>query len=168
MNCAILTISDRCYNKLKDDETGPALREAVENQDWNVTLLEVIPDEKEIITEKLLSLAAKDFDIVVTNGGTGVGPRDITPEATSEIIEKEIPGMAEIMRLENYNKTKFSVLSRGKCGVLRNTLIINLPGSTKGALENLRVIIPLLSHTVSVMKGSITDCKEDISKDADE
>ena len=166
MNIGILTISDRCYEGIKEDQTGPKIKNMIEEQGWNVKVYEMIPDEKEVIKEKLLSMTEGEIDLVLTTGGTGPGPRDVTPEATSEVVEKQIPGISEIMRIEGYKKTKFSVLSRGVCGILKSTLIINLPGSVNGALENLEILIPILPHAIKVMKGDISDCSEDIKGNA--
>ena len=162
MNIAVFTVSDRCYNNIKEDSAGPALKDIIKKQGWKTEIYEIIPDEKNIIKEKLSSAVKNNIDLVFTAGGTGPGQRDVTPEATMEVIEKQIPGISEIMRIESYKKTKYSLLSRGVCGILKNTLIINLPGSTKGAVENLEILLPIIPHTINVMKGNISDCTEDI------
>ena len=162
MKIAVFTVSDRCYKNIKEDGTGPAIKNIIKKQGWKTEMYEIIPDEKNIIKQKLLSATKNNIDLVFTAGGTGPGKRDVTPEATMEVIEKQIPGISEIMRIESYKKTKFSVLSRGVCGILNNTLIINLPGSIKGAVENLEILLPIIPHTIKVMNGSISDCTEDI------
>ncbi len=161
MNIGIFTISDRCYKGIRQDKTGPAVIKLIEKQSWKVKKYEIIPDEKEIIKEKLINTADENFDLILTNGGTGISPRDVTPEATLEVIEKQVPGISEIMRIETFKKTCFSVLSRGVCGILKKTMIINLPGSVTGALENLEVLTQILPHAIKIMKGNITDCSED-------
>ncbi|MFC1562864.1 molybdenum cofactor biosynthesis protein B [candidate division KSB1 bacterium] len=166
MNIGILTISDRCFKGLRQDKTGVFIKNMIEKQGWKVKIYEIIPDEKEIIKKKLINLVEKQLDLVLTNGGTGLSPRDVTPEATLEIIEKQVPGISEIMRIETYKKTEFSVLSRGICGILKKTLIINLPGSVNGALESLEILVPILSHAIEVMKGNVSDCRDDIKGNA--
>jgi molybdenum cofactor synthesis domain-containing protein len=120
---------------------------------------EIIPDETDIISHKLMDLIdEKKIDLVITTGGTGVSPRDVTPDATLGIIEKEIPGMAEAMRRESSAKTPYGMISRAVVGIRKQSLIVNLPGSPRGAKENFSAILPALKHTIDKIKGDETDC----------
>jgi molybdenum cofactor synthesis domain-containing protein len=120
---------------------------------------EIVPDEAEIIAEKLVEFAdVRGLDLVVTTGGTGVSPRDVTPDATLKVIDREIPGMAEAMRRESMLKTPHAMISRAVAGIRGQTLIVNLPGSPKGVRENLAVILPALKHAIEKIKGDPADC----------
>jgi molybdenum cofactor synthesis domain-containing protein len=120
---------------------------------------EIVPDEAEIIAEKLVEFAdVRGLDLVVTTGGTGVSPRDVTPDATLKVIDREIPGMAEAMRRESMLKTPHAMISRAVAGIRGQTLIVNLPGSPKGVRENLAVILPALKHAIEKIKGDPSDC----------
>ncbi len=159
---ALLTISDRSYRGERDDLSGPELKVFVEKNGGRVVETAVLPDEKEAIRQKLMELCDGDEspEIVLTTGGTGLSPRDVTPEATLEVVEKEVPGLAEAMRAESLKKTPMAMLSRAVCGVRNQTLIVNLPGSRRGALENLEVVAPVLGHAVEVIRGKISDCRQ--------
>ena len=157
----IITISDRSYRQERDDASGPLLMELVRKQGWSVSVYEIIPDQKKIIKDKLKTFAQSDVDIIITTGGTGFSPKDITPEATKEVLEKEIPGFGELMRIGNYKKTEYAVLSRGISGIINRSIVINLPGSPKGAVESLEILLPILPHSVRALKNIINDCKED-------
>jgi molybdenum cofactor synthesis domain-containing protein len=122
-----------------------------------VRFYDVLPDEKELIKEKLLEYAEK-VDLILTTGGTGLAPRDVTPEATLEVIDRQVTGIAEAMRFEGYKKTKRAMLSRAVAGVRGRTLIINLPGSPKAVQENLEVIIDALPHAIEKIKGDTSEC----------
>jgi molybdenum cofactor synthesis domain-containing protein len=120
---------------------------------------EILPDEKELIAEKLKLLADScKIDLIVTTGGTGVGPRDVTPEATLSVIDRELPGMAEAMRAESLKKTPHAMISRAVAGIRKQTLIINLPGSPRAVRENLSVVLPALPHAIEKIKGDPSDC----------
>ncbi|MBU4561097.1 MogA/MoaB family molybdenum cofactor biosynthesis protein, partial [bacterium] len=120
---------------------------------------EIVPDEKEIICRKLKEWVDKDgIDLILTSGGTGIGPRDVTPEATKEVIEKELPGFVEAMRIKGLEKTPFSMLSRAIAGTRKKSLIINLPGSPKAVKENLEVVLPAVKHGIEILKGEISKC----------
>src|SRR5690349_17184445 len=150
----ILVLSDAVSRGERTDLSGPAVREVLEAAKWQVAAIEVLPDDFDTIQNKLEILTdADDCDAVFTSGGTGVGPRDVTPEATRAVIEKEIPGLSELMRAEGIKKTRRAVLSRGIVGVRKRRLIINLPGSPKGARESLESILDLLPHTVDIVQG---------------
>ncbi len=148
----ILTVSDRSALGERADLTGPAIRSLVEAQKWLVKMMEITPDEFSIIREKLINWAdLGDVNIILTAGGTGFSPRDITPEATLAVIERSAPGLAEAMRSASLQITPHAVLSRSVAGIRKRTLIINLPGSPKGAVQNLEVILPALPHAVQLL-----------------
>lgn len=154
LNCAVITLSDSCYKKEAEDKSGKVAIDIIENEfGGKVVHYEILPDEKGIIVDKLKELINK-VDIVFTTGGTGFSKRDNTPEATKEVIEKEMIGFAEAMRIVGIRFTPKSLLSRAVCGIAGDhTLIINLPGSTGGVRDNLRMIAPLLKHAIRMAKG---------------
>ncbi|MBN2539317.1 MAG: MogA/MoaB family molybdenum cofactor biosynthesis protein [Deltaproteobacteria bacterium] len=155
----VITVSDKGSRNEREDTSGPEVIRMLGDLDIRVTDYEVIPDEKEIIRDKIKEYTDnKNLDLVVTTGGTGVSPRDVTPDATLEIIEKELPGMAEAMRRESMSKTPHAMISRAVTGIRGQSLIINLPGSPKGARENLAVLLPALKHTIEKLKGDMSDC----------
>jgi molybdenum cofactor synthesis domain-containing protein len=151
---AILTISDSAVAGTRQDRSGPALRERVEALGWAVPVQQVLPDEADRISAKLVELAdGSTVEVVLTTGGTGVTARDVTPEATRMAIEKEIPGISELMRSEGRKSTPLAVLSRGVAGWRNSTLIVNFPGSPKGAVESLDAIAGLIPHLVDLLHG---------------
>ncbi len=153
----IITVSDGVFNGKREDFSGPKLAELVEENGWIVEKRTVVPDEKAAIQDQMRSFAfTQEVDIILTTGGTGFTIRDVTPEATKEIIEKEAAPLAYLMLLESYKQNPKSVLSRGTAGILNQKLIINLPGSPKGAVENLKVIVALLPHACDLLKGIST------------
>jgi molybdenum cofactor synthesis domain-containing protein len=154
MRAKILVLSDASSRGERADLSGPAVRELLEARGWHVAAIEILPDNLETIREHLEAITdADDCDAVVTSGGTGVGPRDVTPEATRAVIEKEIPGLAELMRAEGMKKTRRAALSRGVVGVRKGKLIVNLPGSPRGARESIESILDLLPHVVDLIQG---------------
>jgi molybdopterin adenylyltransferase len=154
MRAKILVLSDAVSRGERTDLSGPAVRDALEAAGWQVTAIDVVPDDLITIQQKLEDLTdGNDCDAVFTSGGTGVAPRDVTPEATRAVIEKDIPGLAELMRAEGIKKTRRAVLSRGIVGVRKGKLIINLPGSPRGARESLESILDLLPHVVDLIQG---------------
>jgi len=158
----ILTISDRGSRGERKDSSGPLIREMVKNLPAEVIHYEIIPDEKERI-EEALKRSADQFgaDLILTTGGTGLSPRDVTPEATLEVIEKDVPGLSEAMRAESLKKTPHAMISRAVCGIRGSTLIVNLPGSPKSVKENLTVILPALPHALSKLKGDPSECAQE-------
>lgn len=156
---AILTISDKGYQGKREDRSGPALEEIVSYNQGEVTYFKILPDERELIKKELRTIADEGLaDLILTTGGTGFSFRDVTPEATREVIEREAPGLAEAMRAESLKKTPTAMLSRALAGIRKKTLIINLPGSVKGAVENLEVVLPALKHGIEVLKGEGGEC----------
>ena len=157
---AIVTISDKGFKKEREDITGVELKKLVNNhKDYEVVLETIIPDEKFIIVNKLKEISdMEDVDLILTNGGTGFSERDVTPEATLSIIEKEARGIAEYMRMQSMNITKRAMLSRGVCGIRNKAIILNLPGSPKGACENLEFVIDTLVHGLDILKGNTFEC----------
>jgi len=149
---AILTVSDRSARGERPDSSGPALVELIESQGWQVTRQEILPDELLALRDRLAAWAdAGDLDVILTTGGTGFSPRDVTPEATQSVVERPAPGLAEAMRAASLQVTPHAMLSRASAGIRKHTLIVNLPGSPKGATENLAVLLPVLPHAVQLL-----------------
>ncbi|MCG6916500.1 MAG: MogA/MoaB family molybdenum cofactor biosynthesis protein [Deltaproteobacteria bacterium] len=156
---AILTISDKGSRGEREDQSGPMLREILGKAGFSIAKVEVLPDDQQLLEQRLRHLADEScLDLVVTTGGTGVSPQDVTPDATLAVIDREVPGMAEAMRLSSLAKTPHAMLSRAVVGVRGQTLIINLPGSLKGARENMQVLLPALDHALDKIQGDPSDC----------
>ncbi|RMG71141.1 MAG: MogA/MoaB family molybdenum cofactor biosynthesis protein [Nitrospirae bacterium] len=154
---SIITLSDKGSKGLRQDLSGQLIREIMEKRGFEVIHYEIIPDERDALKTLLLRLSDQS-DLILTNGGTGLSPRDITPDVTLEVIDREIPGIAEAMRLEGLKKTPRAMLSRAVAGVRGQCLIINLPGSPKAVEENLSVIVDVLPHAIEKIKGSEEEC----------
>jgi molybdenum cofactor synthesis domain-containing protein len=154
---AVLTLSDKGSKGKRKDESGPLIEKIIKKIDGKVVYYTVLPDEKIIIKKKLLSLCNK-VDLILTTGGTGLSPRDVTPEATLDVIMREVPGIAEAIRQKGLKKTPHAMLSRAVAGIRGKTLIINLPGSPAGAKESLEAILPALPHAIEKIKGSRKEC----------
>uniref|UniRef100_A0A7C4JSB1 Molybdenum cofactor biosynthesis protein B n=1 Tax=Thermodesulfobacterium geofontis TaxID=1295609 RepID=A0A7C4JSB1_9BACT len=155
----ILTLSDKGSKGEREDLSGKILIELSEAENWNVIKYEIIPDEKDQIIEILKNWADKEsLDLIITTGGTGVYPRDVTPEATKEVIEKEIPGIPEYIRYISYHITPMAALTRGLAGVRKTTLIINLPGSPKAIKEVFPKLVPIIKHAIEKIKGDPSEC----------
>jgi molybdenum cofactor synthesis domain-containing protein len=155
----ILTVSDRGARGEREDRSGPALAEAIrELPGAEVVAQAVVPDERSEIEAALRRWVAEGLDLILTTGGTGFSPRDVTPEATRAVIEREAPGLAEAMRAESLRVTPHAMLSRAVAGIAGSTLIVNLPGSPKGACENLRTILPALPHGLDKLRGDPSEC----------
>ncbi len=154
LEVAVVTISDRAYEGIYEDISGPTLVSILEEMGARVVAREVVPDEPGTIAGTLRRLADEhDVHLILTTGGTGPAPRDNTPEATKSVVEKEMPGLAELLRRDGYRRTKWSVLSRGTAGIRGRTLIVNLPGNPKAVREGMEVLGPLLPPTVALIRG---------------
>lgn len=149
----IVTLSDRSARGERADSSGPTLIRLIEAEGWSVSRQSLLPDDETSIRKILVDWSdSSELDVILTTGGTGFSPRDVTPEATRAVIEREAPGLAEAMRAASLRITPHAMLSRIVTGIRKKTLIINLPGSPKGAMENLQVILPVLSHAVQLLR----------------
>jgi len=156
-NIGIITISDGVWRGKRPDDSSQAIRESLPAEEFSVVRYEVIPDEAKAISGKLAEWADEgSVDVIITTGGTGLAPRDVTPEATLAILDRVVPGLAEVMRVQTFAKTPFSTLSRAVAGVRKRCLIINLPGSPKAVRECLEIILPAIPHALQVLKGEVT------------
>jgi len=159
IKAGVLTISDKGFKGQRKDESGPLVADILTKAGYTVERQSIVPDYYEKIAECLIEWVDKDgLSIIVTTGGTGVSPTDVTPEATLKVIRYQIPGMAEAMRTASLTKTPHAMLSRAIVGVRGNTLIINLPGSPEGAKENLTVVLPAVNHALAKIAGDSSDC----------
>ena len=157
----IITVSDSRSRGEREDKSGEIIKKLVQQIDAEVKEYSIIPDElKEVQDELVRMVHSVKADLVITTGGTGLSSRDVTPEATLSIIDKEVPGFAEAMRAESFKKTPYALISRAVAGIRRQTLIINLPGSPKGVEECLSLILPAIPHAVEVLRGEAVECGE--------
>ena len=156
---AVVTMSDKGARGEREDTSGAYLQERLAQEGFELQSYKVIPDQKQVIIDHLKMLAdTMSIPLIVTTGGTGVSPTDVTPEAMSEILDQELPGMAEAMRSASLLKTSRAMLSRGKAGIRKTSLIINMPGSLKAVKENLDVVLPVLRHALEKIGGETSDC----------
>lgn len=156
---AIITVSDSGYRGEREDKSGPVIREILEKEGYEITFTELLPDDRAMIAGKLQEIAdSGSTDLILTTGGTGFSQRDVTPEATEEVIERRVPGIPEAMRAYSMTITKRAMLSRATAGIRRTTLIINLPGSPKAVRESLEYIIGALDHGLEILSGEASDC----------
>ncbi len=156
---AVLTVSDRCFRKERPDEGGPLVASILEEAGFPVAYSAIVPDEQEQIEAALREISdSGNIDLLVTTGGTGFAPRDVTPEATQAVCERLAPGIPEAMRYASMQVTNRAMLSRAQAGIRKKTLIINLPGSPKAAKENLSAVLPALEHGLTMLQGSPSDC----------
>jgi molybdopterin adenylyltransferase len=159
IKAGVLTISDKGFRGQREDTAGPLLVSILTNAGYKVARQEVVPDNREMIAKRLIGWIDEDgLRLVVTTGGTGVSPTDVTPEAMSDVISYQIPGMAEAMRASSLQKTPHAMISRAMAGVRGISLIINVPGSPKAAEENLLVVLPALEHALAKIAGDTSDC----------
>jgi molybdopterin adenylyltransferase len=158
INAAVLTISDKCSRGEREDASGEVLREGIARIQGRTVEYECVPDEKDIIAARLASWADSGrVDVILTTGGTGLSARDVTPEATLSIIDREIPGIAEAMRRESAKKAPMAMLSRAVAGQRAKCLIINMPGSPKACRECMEVIAPVIAHAIDIIYGVVTE-----------
>jgi molybdopterin adenylyltransferase len=158
-NTSVITVSDKGHRGEREDRSGQAIREHLHGSPFHVIDHRIVPDERDEIRLALIdTIDNMGLDLVLTTGGTGLSPRDVTPDATLEVIEKDVPGFAEAMRAESMRKTPHAMISRAVCGIRKSSLIINLPGSPNGAIECLEVVLPALPHALSKLKGDPSDC----------
>jgi molybdenum cofactor synthesis domain-containing protein len=151
---AALTVSDSCSQGLRQDVSGPTIQETLPESTFAVVAKEVVPDDRDRIAATLTRLCQRpDIDLIVTTGGTGLGPRDVTPEATLSICERLVPGLSEVMRIRGSEKTRKAALSRGVAGICQGKLIVNLPGSPRGVQESLEAVVEILPHAIEMMRG---------------
>ena len=161
LQAGVITVSDKGSRGEREDTSGPEIINILAAMGITVNVSTILPDEEELIAEALRQYAdTLKLDLIITTGGTGVSPRDVTPEATLKVIEREVPGMAEAMRRESAAITPHAMISRAVTGIRGRSLIINLPGSPKGVRENLAIILPALKHAVEKIKGDESDCAQ--------
>ena len=161
IKAAVLTISDKGSRGEREDKSGEVIKEKLGLIKAEIVTYEIVPDELDIISEKLRSFA-ESANLILTTGGTGVSPRDVTPEATRDVIERELPGFSEAMRAESFRVTPRAIGSRAVSGMYKDTLIINLPGSPKAVAECLGVVLDAIPHVIEVAKGKVSDCGKDV------
>lgn len=167
MNFGVICVSDRCSQGICQDKSGPLIREILSPL-GKVKQYEIMPDETDEIEKALIYMCdGEKLDVVFTTGGTGFAPRDVTPEATKAVIEREAPGIAEAVRMKSLAITPKAMLSRAVSGIRGRTLIINLPGSPKAVRESLEVVIPVLPHAVETLSGNTLSCGGNYGKDGD-
>ena len=152
LTAAVLTISDSAFRKTREDLSGPRLQQILNDAGFEITLSKVLPDEAQQISAALRT-AATQASFVVTTGGTGIAARDVTPEATQRVCERLLHGVAELIRAEGLKQTMFAALSRGVCGTIGSSIVLNLPGNPAGAEQSLRTVLPLISHALDLLAG---------------
>ena len=158
-HAAVLTVSDRSFRGERPDAGGPLVAELLKNGGYEVTVTAIVPDEQAQIEEKLCQIAdSGEIQLLVTTGGTGFAPRDVTPEATLAVCDRLTPGIPEAMRYASMQVTSRAMLSRAQAGIRKGTLIINLPGSPKAAKENLEAVLPAIGHGLEMLSGRPADC----------
>lgn len=158
MNAGIITVSDKGSKGLRVDTSGPAIKEMLKTIGCEALEYTIVPDERDVISSEIIRMSDLDLNFIFTTGGTGFSKRDITPEATMDVIERETPGIPEAMRYHSLKITPKAMLSRAKAGIRGNSIIINLPGSEKAVREHLEIILPVLDHAIGILLGSATEC----------
>ncbi len=162
LKIAVITVSDKGYRGEREDRSGKYIVDYFKEKGWEVSDYAIVPDEADIIKEKLIDICDNEIaNCIITTGGTGFSLRDVTPEASEEVIEKKVPGFSEMMRIEGQKKTPRAILSRGVSGIRKNTLIINLPGSMKGVKDNLELIYRSLPHGIDILAGRDAECGQE-------
>jgi molybdenum cofactor synthesis domain-containing protein len=157
----IVTISDRSSRGEREDLSGIEIKNWCVKMGFNATCEKIIPDELDVIKNTLIELSDMNLNLIITTGGTGFAPRDVTPEATKAVIEKEVPGFAEVMRMRSLQITPHAMLSRAVSGIRKSSLIINLPGSPKGVRENLEFIEKAIPHGLKLLRDEVADCADE-------
>lgn len=155
---AVITVSDRSAQGLREDLAGPMVAEMLEEAGYEIAETSIVPDEREQIAAELIRLSDADIPLIVTTGGTGFAPRDVTPEATKDVCERGTPGIPEAMRAASMQVTGRAMLSRMEAGIRKGSLIVNLPGSPKAAKENLEAVLPQFDHGLEMLRGGQADC----------
>ncbi len=155
---AIITASDKGSRGQREDVSGQVVKEILEKNGYTVVQQMILPDERQLLADEMRRLCAEQVDLILTTGGTGFSPRDWTPEATLDVVERQVPGIPEAMRMNSLQITKRAMLSRAVAGICQQTLIINLPGSPKAVRENLEFIVTELAHGLEILRGQAQDC----------
>jgi molybdenum cofactor synthesis domain-containing protein len=158
LKAAVITVSDKGSKGLRVDESGPVIKEMLSSINCEIADYIIIPDEREMIKNELIRLSDMSIELILTTGGTGFSKRDVTPEATLDVVERLVPGIPEAMRYRSLQITPKAMLSRAAAGIRKNSIIINLPGSPKAVRENLEVIMPALKHGVEILTGEASEC----------
>jgi molybdopterin adenylyltransferase len=158
MKAGIITVSDKGSQGLRTDTSGPLIKEMLTSIDCDVVEYIIIPDERDMISKEIIRMSDMDLDLIFTTGGTGFSKRDVTPEATLDVVERLVPGIPEAMRHCSMQITPKAMLSRAAAGIRKNSLIVNLPGSSKAVKENLEVILPVIGHGIGILRGSESEC----------
>ncbi len=158
ISAGVLTLSDKGFAGEREDKSGEVIKETIKKINAEVIKYEILPDDRKLISNTLLSWSEEGLDLILTTGGTGITKRDVTPEATRDILRLELPGFGEMMRISGMKHTPNAILSRGICGICKNTIILNLPGSPKAVLENLETVMDALPHAVALLKRDEKEC----------
>ncbi len=162
LKIAVITVSDKGYRGEREDRSGKYIVDYFKENGWIVSDYAIVPDETDIIKDKLIDICDNEIaNLIITTGGTGFSLRDVTPEATEEVIEKKVPGFSEMLRIEGQKKTPRAILSRGVSGIRKNTLIINIPGSLKGVKDSLELIYRSLPHGIDILAGRDAECGQE-------
>jgi molybdopterin adenylyltransferase len=162
LKIAVITVSDKGYRGEREDRSGKYIVDYFKENGWVVSDYAIVPDETDIIKDKLIDICDNEkANLIITTGGTGFSLRDVTPEATEEVIEKKVPGFSEMLRIEGQKKTPRAILSRGVSGIRKNTLIINIPGSIKGVKDSLELIYRSLPHGIDILAGRDAECGQE-------
>ena len=162
LKVAVITVSDKGYRGEREDRSGKYIVDYFKENGWVVSDYAIVPDETDIIKDKLIDICdTEKANLIITTGGTGFSLRDVTPEATEEVIEKKVPGFSEMLRIEGQKKTPRAILSRGVSGIRKNTLIINIPGSIKGVKDSLELIYRSLPHGIDILAGRDAECGQE-------
>ena len=162
LKIAVITVSDKGYKGEREDRSGKYIVDYFKKNGWVISDYAIVPDETDIIKDKLIDICDNEkANLIITTGGTGFSLRDVTPEATEEVIEKKVPGFSEMLRIEGQKKTPRAILSRGVSGIRKNTLIINIPGSIKGVKDSLELIYRSLPHGIDILAGRDAECGQE-------